>query len=313
MTKNFPYPHPSGWFTIAYSDELVPDEIRSVTALSQDLVAFRSDDGVAHVLDAYCPHLGAHLGVGGTIVDNCIECPFHAWTFDGSGACVKVPYGHTPPNAAVRSWDVCERNGMVMIWHHPEGVAPTWDVPAVPEATDPAWSDPQRFEWTIRSVPQEIAENASDSAHFKYVHGTKNIPKTEARFEGPFRHSNNEVTMDTPRGVVEGAVVSSALGLGLVTVRYSGICETLQIGSVTPIDEETILIRKTFTQQRVDGKNPEGGVAAGILRNVLGQLEQDIPIWEAKIYRDRPLLSSGDGPIMPFRRWARQFYPDTTR
>lgn len=58
-----------------------------------DLVAFRTEDGVAHVFDAYCPHLGAHLGVMGRVVGDCIECPFHGWRFSGKdGACTHVPY-----------------------------------------------------------------------------------------------------------------------------------------------------------------------------------------------------------------------------
>jgi hypothetical protein len=37
-------------------------------------------------------------------------------------------------------------------------------------------------------------------------------------------------------------------------------------------------------------------------------IEQDIPIWENKVYRHDPMLCDGDGPIMQYRRWARQFY-----
>src|SRR5689334_23634300 len=42
-------------------------------------------------LPIYCPHLGAHLGIGGTVVGDSIKCPFHAWRFGGDGACVDVP------------------------------------------------------------------------------------------------------------------------------------------------------------------------------------------------------------------------------
>ena len=38
------------------------------------------------------------------------------------------------------------------------------------------------------------------------------------------------------------------------------------------------------------------------------QIEQDIPIWENKIYVHPPVLVDGDGPIGLFRRWAKQFY-----
>ena len=59
----------------------------------QELVVFRGESGQAFVVDAYCPHLGANLGVGGQIRGNCIECPFHGWTFRGEdGKCVKIPY-----------------------------------------------------------------------------------------------------------------------------------------------------------------------------------------------------------------------------
>lgn len=121
-----------------------------------------------------------------------------------------------------------------------------------------------------------------------FVHGTRNVPSTESTFEGPLRHSRNPVSLDTPRGPVDGAVTSSAFGIELVTVRHQGICGTLQVGSVTSIDEETVLIRKSFTQLRVDGENPSGGVAEAILRNVVGQLEQDIPIGESKAYYEHP-------------------------
>ena len=43
--------------------------------------------------DAYCPHLGANLAVGGRVVEDDIQCPFHLWTFSGQdGQCVDIPY-----------------------------------------------------------------------------------------------------------------------------------------------------------------------------------------------------------------------------
>lgn len=61
--------------------------------VGQNLVVFRTDKGEVHVFDAYCPHLGANLGVGGIVKGDCIECPFHQWVFRGSdGECVNVPY-----------------------------------------------------------------------------------------------------------------------------------------------------------------------------------------------------------------------------
>ena len=45
------------------------------------------------VTDAYCPHLGAHLGFGGKVEGDCIKCPFHEWKFQGEdGKVAEVPY-----------------------------------------------------------------------------------------------------------------------------------------------------------------------------------------------------------------------------
>lgn len=59
----------------------------------EQVAVFRGQDGKAYVVDAYCPHLGANLAVGGQVVGSCIECPFHGWQFRANdGKCVRVPY-----------------------------------------------------------------------------------------------------------------------------------------------------------------------------------------------------------------------------
>ena len=37
-------------------------------------------------------------------------------------------------------------------------------------------------------------------------------------------------------------------------------------------------------------------------------VSQDIPIWENKIYRPRPVLTKSEKYILEHRRWSRQFY-----
>jgi 3-ketosteroid 9alpha-monooxygenase subunit A len=40
---------------------------------------------------------------------------------------------------------------------------------------------------------------------------------------------------------------------------------------------------------------------------IIRQVEEDIPIWEHKLYRPKPLLSAGDKSIPALRHWSRQF------
>ncbi|NCZ64519.1 MAG: FeS-binding protein, partial [Cellvibrionales bacterium] len=70
---------PMGWWSLARSHELQVGEVKAVSALDRDLVLYRTRSGAVRVHDAYCPHLGAHLGVNGRVVGESIQCPFHGW------------------------------------------------------------------------------------------------------------------------------------------------------------------------------------------------------------------------------------------
>ena len=66
--QRFPMPIPFGWFFVHYSDDLKIGDVKTLRYFGQDLVLFRNEGGAAGMLDAYCPHLGAHLGHGGQVV-----------------------------------------------------------------------------------------------------------------------------------------------------------------------------------------------------------------------------------------------------
>lgn len=72
------------------SRDVKPGDVAAISYCGRNVVLFRGQNGKPYVLDAYCAHMGAHLGVGGKVrYDTCIECPFHGWTFDGeTGSCV---------------------------------------------------------------------------------------------------------------------------------------------------------------------------------------------------------------------------------
>lgn len=90
---NLPPVYPNGWFCVLESSRLGRGAAEHVAALGQNLAVFRGDAGNVHILDAYCPHMGANMAVGGRVHGDCIECPFHEWSFDGrDGSCSSVPY-----------------------------------------------------------------------------------------------------------------------------------------------------------------------------------------------------------------------------
>ena len=309
----FPFPIPSGWFAVAFSSELEVGEVRPVRYFGKELVLFRTSDGAARLLDAFCPHLGAHLGHGGVIKDDKLVCPFHAWEFDGTGKCAHVPYAHKMPKKAdIDAWLVQEKNGMILVWHDLAGREPFFEVPDIPEFSDEGWTDIRTKQWTIKSCNQEMAENQVDAAHFQYLHGSTAMPETTCERRGPHLITRSTTGMSTPAGPVDGHLEVNAWGFGFTTTRFNGIVETLLMSSASPIDEDTVELRFAFMVRKI-GKGITGGVGKAFMAEVSRQLEQDIPVWENKIYIDPPVLCDGDGPIGQFRLWARQFYPEGWR
>ncbi|MCH2171905.1 Rieske (2Fe-2S) protein [Myxococcota bacterium] len=312
MARNFPHPIPASWYAVAVSGDLAIGEVVSRDYFGRQLAVFRGEDGKPAVLDAHCPHLGAHLAHGGTVVGSRIRCPFHAWEFEGAtGVCAHVPYAKRIPAAAhVGAYPTVEKNGFVFAWYHPQDAPPSFELPDLREAGSEDWSTPDRYEWEVRTQIQEMGENGVDSAHFQFVHGALNVPTAEVESDGPSRRNYQPVNLKTPRGEVDGGIESQVYGMGFAITRFTGICETLELACSTPIDKESVHVRYAFTQPRVDGADPVGGVAAAIIRDIVKQMNEDIPIWENKKFCERPILCDGDGPIPEYRRWCKQFYAD---
>jgi len=293
----FPFPVPNGWFAIAEAGELKPGDTRAVTYFGMDLVIWVGDDGQVHLADAYCPHQGAHLAVGGQVEDvdgeSCLRCPFHGWAFDGSGQCTEVPYGsgRVPPKAQVRSFPVVQRGPYVWAWHHAEGLEPFYEVPEIPEFSDnPEWLPAQIHEFAMNTCCQEMAENNHDFAHFKFVHGQDEIPEGEEVIDGYYKSTKNP------------GLERETFGLGLGVVRVPGVVTFCS--SVTPIDTERVHIRWAFTSPTQHG--PE--LLDQVARRFLEGVSQDVEIWENKVFRSRPMLVKGESGILASRRWAAQFY-----
>ncbi len=310
MSPRFPFhPFPIGWFQVAWSHELEVGQVLPLKYFGKDLVLFRTESGEAKVLDAFCAHLGAHLGHGGTVEGETVRCPFHAWKFKGDGSCAEIPYAKKIPKLArMRAWHTRDVNGLVLVWHHPDGLEPQWEVPAVPEVTDDAWTDFKTRRWKIRTHNQEMAENAVDSAHFHYLHGTQNLPASTATQHGHLLHVQSP-TISRAHGMdVEGEIDVHCYGFGFTTTRFRGIVETLLVSSCTAIEGEHVDVRFSFLVKKVGGASVTEGIGRAYIAEIERQLEQDIPIWENKVYMDPPVLCDGDGPIGKFRKWCKQFY-----
>ncbi len=302
---------PNGWFAVAFSRDLLTGEVKRLRYFDRELVLFRTRSGEPKLLDAYCAHLGAHLGEGGRVVGERIRCPFHGWQYDGTGMCVEIPYcSQIPPRARLRAWDVVERNRMIFAWRHAEEKPPTWDVPVMSELDDEAWTEPRVFELRVAVHMQDMAENNCDPVHFQFVHKNAEIPPSELSYgdDGRFFRMVSRSQHETPLGSFEMELERDTWGLGLSSVRMKGIPNAglLMFSSTSPIDAGHTHSRWLFTVSRnmadVAGEEFIEGMSQGVM--------QDVRIWENKIHRARPVLCEADKYLAEFRRWAKQFYSE---
>ena len=113
------YAFPRGWFAVANSTD-IQQAVLNIHYFGQDMLLYRGESGRVVMLDAYCPHMGTHMGKcensatvlsGSYLQGDSIRCPFHAWRFGPDGVCNDIPYfdGPIPAEARVKSWPVEER------------------------------------------------------------------------------------------------------------------------------------------------------------------------------------------------------------
>jgi 3-ketosteroid 9alpha-monooxygenase subunit A len=309
--KNLFPGYPKGWFVIAFSDELQVGGVVPLAYFGRELVLFRGEDGEARLLDAYCAHLGANLSAGGKVVENTIECPFHAWRYGGDGRCVEIPYAKKiPKKACVEAWTVREQNGLVYMWHHPARREPEFDIPVLEEWGMPGWTRWTMSKLRIRTHPKEIVENAVDKAHFPTVHDT-HVDVFENEFDAEKATQRTKgVAYPVGGGKDEFEISATYFGPGYQFSWMKGVLEARLLNAHTPVDSENLDLRFGVMLKFVGSEEKTKKFAEMYAENLRLGFHQDIRIWENKKYREVPVLCDGDGPIIKLRQWYSQFYGD---
>jgi phenylpropionate dioxygenase-like ring-hydroxylating dioxygenase large terminal subunit len=163
------------WLAVAWSRDVGRGAIVPFHALGQDLILWRSAEGL-HCWRDLCVHRGARLSLGairpadtrGNTRD-CLVCPYHAWQYAPTGECVHIP-AHaelTPPaKARVETFAVRERYGVVWgCFGDPAGELPAFDL-----AEDTAFRTVLAGPYRFRAQGPRVIENLLDVAHLGFVH-----------------------------------------------------------------------------------------------------------------------------------------------
>jgi phenylpropionate dioxygenase-like ring-hydroxylating dioxygenase large terminal subunit len=317
---------PTGWYMIGWSLEFPIGEVRPLRYFGEDLVAYRSEHGELTVLAAHCLHLGAHLGRGGRVKGDCVECPFHGWGWGPDGMNRYIPYEDKPNRSKrLRVWPIREQHGCVFMWQQPDGGAPRWELPDIfatflDEPQDPVDYYRPYPELSTRYErepvhPQVPAENAPDSVHFEYVHRATVTPKLlnweivdqEWRFLTGWPDGRS----DDPDAMAL-RIHSVLFGLGGAMSVFEGASNYRLVFATTPVEDGCSDMFYSIWWPRLPGDASEVAppdVKDYVEKEFLVALADDLAIWRYQDYVEHPALARQDArPYAALRKWARQFY-----
>jgi 3-ketosteroid 9alpha-monooxygenase subunit A len=303
----------TGWFQVGWSGQLPPGECLPLRYFGTELVAWRGESGRFLVADAYCPHLGAHLGYGGVVTGECIRCPMHGWEWDESGGNESIPYRSVPDARRLRLWDARDVGGILYIWHDAAGRPPLFEPPDVFEVfADGLTSEDFYFGYPIGATkieaapvhPQFLIEDRVDRDHFIGVHHS---PRPDL---DPIRYEEFRMASDLRLAAGACGVDSYNYGLSITCFRYWGADDERSVVCATPVDDEvcdvfhTVWISKDFDGDATDAQDPAR------FQTVKEHFHNDLRVMSHLRYTElvEP-IEPNELNLARLREWTRRFYP----
>ncbi|WIG60784.1 MAG: Vanillate O-demethylase oxygenase subunit [Ktedonobacterales bacterium] len=303
------------WHVVAYAPDVPEGKPVSVRLLEEDLVLWRAG-GQVHAWRDLCVHRGTRLSLG-RIEGDTLVCPYHGWTYNTEGRCVRIPAhpGQTPPEKA-RTMVYQAREKYGWIWVSPGN--PTHDIPAFPEWDDASFRKVHCGPYTFKASGPRAIENFLDVTHFPFVHagylGDPQFPEVndyeaEITPEGVIARDIT-VWQPDPDGSGQGAQVTYTYQvlrpLTAYFVKSSAGPRFAMYFTVTPVAQDTSI---AWTYVALDyGDQTEAEIRD--FENLITW--QDVPIVESQRPELLPLdlqaelhLRS-DRTAIAYRRWLRQ-------
>ena len=246
---------PTGWFQVAWSDEIKVGDVHRMKYFDREMIAWRAQSGQLTVMDAYCEHLGAHLGYGGHVVGRGPAVPVPRMAVEPRGpqrlhpvsgsAEPRPPHPHVPGRRTQRVRVHLARR---------RRRDPYFDAPDIfasfADGSSAADYYPQQrlYRETLEMHPQYVLENGVDFAHFKFVHQTPIVPVfTRHDFDEPVSYVDFTITFEGDENQtiddVKSGVEAINGGLGIAVTKSWGMVDNRTISAITPVDDRTSDVR----------------------------------------------------------------------
>lgn len=156
------------WLPVCNSEDVPAGDARGFIVADERIVVWRDSIAAAHVWRDYCPHRGAQLSLG-TVMRDQIACPYHGWSYDVEGQCLRIPSNPSlrpSKRACAMTFASEEKYGVVWMCFG----KPAYALDFFPEAAIPNGRRINLAPQTVRSSAPRVVENFLDMAHFSFVH-----------------------------------------------------------------------------------------------------------------------------------------------
>jgi vanillate O-demethylase monooxygenase subunit len=160
----------NAWYVAAWDHEVSADTLLGRILLNEPVVLYRQRDGRVVALEDRCCHRHYPLHKG-TLMQDCIQCRYHGFTYDATGRCVRVPGQPSVPNGVgVKSYPVVERHRWIWVWMGDPARADASKIVDFHWLDDPGWRA-KGTKFYVKSNYELILENLLDLTHLTFLHG----------------------------------------------------------------------------------------------------------------------------------------------
>jgi nitrite reductase/ring-hydroxylating ferredoxin subunit len=295
-----------GWNQIAFESEL-EDQLTPAAVADLPLALARTPEGI-RVFDAICPHRGANLAYGGRLDGEVVVCPWHGRRIklgaDGDGV------------FCVREYRTLEAGGLIFVLlseRNENGFASFMEGLRETHVFIPG------FIIDARTAPELVIENAFDQTHFRYVHGTNNVPDLRLH---PTRHGEMAVEgifqIDSGNPWQQGEGAGDSVQTRFFARVFSPtLCVTdlgeeknpyVVITAATPKPDGDCVIRVSIAlAPDASGTLPSAEAIRALLRDSRTSFEQDLVVWENRARKAPNRLAAEDRLILKYHQFCRRF------
>jgi phenylpropionate dioxygenase-like ring-hydroxylating dioxygenase large terminal subunit len=184
----------NSWYAAGLSESFQVNKPQRIEIFEIPIVIWRDAQGALSALIDKCNHRNAPLSKG-RVIEQCIVCPYHGWSYNSEGQCVEIPsegpHVERIPNKSVEKFPITELYGLVWVWMGRDK-APDKEPYPMPLKSGDGWKHYYMVTDFENNVT-DLVENFMDVPHTVFVHKGWFRDRKQIRIEAKVERTEDSV------------------------------------------------------------------------------------------------------------------------